>query len=171
MLLIFFFFITNAHALTLSLPEAEQQALAHSPLIKQADSSLEAALSQIIYRAQNYNLEGVPNVVEADRKKIEDSDIDRFAVVTDVLRKYAVLNGLGADIYDDLHRLRKYRNKIHIQEDMKISGASRDEGAIFTEDLTTWALDLNRRVLLHLSEALARPEHIHGHVGPLKVPG
>lgn len=139
-------------------------------VVLQVGAILEAALTQIIYRAQNYNLEGVPNIEEADRKRIEDSKIDKFAVAIDVLRKYAVLAGLGAEIYDELHRLRKYRNKIHIQEDVKIAGASRDEDAVFVDALAAWALELNRRVLLHLSEALARTAHVNGYVGALTVP-
>lgn len=140
-------------------------------IVLQAGAILEAALTQVIYRAQNYNREGVPNIEEADRRRIEESRIDKFAVAIDVLKKYAVLNGLGGQVYDEMHRLRRYRNKIHIQEDVKVAGAPRDENAIFTADLTAWALDLNRRVLQHLSEALARPQHIRDYVGSLHVPG
>ena len=136
----------------------------------QTGAILEAALIEIIYRAQNFNLEGVPNIVEADRQKIEDSKIDKFAVAIDVLRKYAILEALTADVYDELHRLRKYRNKIHIQEDVKIHGASRDEDVIFTDDLSNWALELIRQVLVYLSGALARPPHIQGYVGVLRIP-
>lgn len=139
-------------------------------IVLQAGAILEAALTQIIYRAQNYNREGVPNIEEPDRQRIEESRIDKFAVAIDVLKKYAVLDGLGGEIYDELHRLRRYRNKIHIQEDVKVAGAPRDEDAIFTVDLTAWALNLNRRVLQHLSDALARPQHIHDYVGSLHIP-
>jgi hypothetical protein len=153
-----------------SLADANAENSLGKMIVLQAGAILEAALTQIIYRAQNYNLEGVPNIVEADRQKIEDSKIDKFAVAIDVLRKYSVLDGLGADIYGELHRLRQYRNKIHIQENVKIAGAPRDEDAIFTADLTSWAVELNRRVLLHLSEELARPQHLHNYVGVMRVP-
>jgi hypothetical protein len=139
-------------------------------IVLQVGAILEAALTQIIYRAQNFNLEGVPNIVEEDRLKIEEAKIDKFAVAIDVLRKYDVLNGLGADTYDEMHRLRKYRNKIHIQENVNIQGASLDEDVLFTLELATWALGLNRRTLQFLSENLPRPPHIHGHVGALTVP-
>ena len=152
------------------LVNANADALFGKMIVLQAGAILEAALTQIIYRAQNYNREGVPNIEEADRGKIEESKIDKFAVAIDVLKKYAVLNGLGGDVYDELHRLRRYRNKIHIQEDVKVEGAPRDENAIFTADLTVWALNLNRLVLQHLSDALARPQHIHDYVGSLQIP-
>jgi hypothetical protein len=139
-------------------------------IVLQAGAILEAAIIQIIYRAQNFNREGVPNIAEEDRQKIEEAKIDKFAVAIDVLRKYDVLSGLGKSIYEELHKLRKYRNKIHIQEDIKIPDVSRDEVILFKKERTQWALDINRRTLQFLSEALARPAHIHDYVGPLSIP-
>ncbi|TPG39839.1 hypothetical protein EAH79_14250 [Sphingomonas koreensis] len=153
-----------------NLVEANARGAFDKMIVLQAGAILEAALTQIIYRAQNYNSEGVPNISEAERQQIEERKIDIFAVVIDVLRKYAVLDPIGGDIYDELHRLRRYRNKIHIQTNVRIDGVPRDEDAIFTADLTAWALDLVRRVLAYLSEALARPPHIHNYVGALRVP-
>jgi hypothetical protein len=86
------------------------------------------------------------------------------------MKKYKVLDGLGKDIYDDLHKLRKYRNKIHIQEDIAIDGVSRDEKVAFSDDVRTWAIDLNKRVLLHLSQVFPRPKDLQGFVGSLSVP-
>ncbi|WP_447929957.1 hypothetical protein [Sphingopyxis fribergensis] len=139
-------------------------------IVLQAGSILEAALIEIIFRAQNYNLEGVPNIDPVDRQRIEELKIDKFAVTIDVLRKYNVLNGARENVYDDLHRLRKYRNKVHIQEDVKIAGAPRDEEELFTDILVNWSITLNREVLQFLSEHLSRPAHIHGYVGDLEVP-
>jgi hypothetical protein len=153
-----------------NLSDANAGGVFNKPIVLQVGAILEAALIQIIYRAQNFNLEGVPNIAEADRLKIQESKIDKFAVAIDVLQKYGVLNGLGANAYDEMHRLRKYRNKVHIQEDVSIQGASPDEDALFTLDLAIWALGLNRRTLQFLSETLARPPHIHGYVGDLTIP-
>lgn len=139
-------------------------------IVLQAGSILEAALIQIIFRAQNYNQEGVPNIAAADRQKIEDLKIDKFAVAIDVLKKYHVLDGVRESVYDDLHRLRKHRNKVHIQEDVKIDGAPRDEEELFTDILVAWSTALNREVLQFLSHHLSRPAHIHGYVGDLEVP-
>src|SRR5262245_13419657 len=47
-------------------------------MVVQAGSIVEAALDQIIYRAQNYTKEGVPNIPEADLKKIRETKIERF---------------------------------------------------------------------------------------------
>jgi putative transcriptional regulator len=48
------------------------------------------------------NLEGVPNIVKADRREIEAKKIDKFNTVIDILKKYKVLNALGDNIYDEL---------------------------------------------------------------------
>ncbi len=142
----------------------------NKPIVLQVGAILEAALSEIIFRAQHYNREGVPNIAEADRREIEGKKIDKFASIIDVLKKYNVLDGVHADIYDDLHKLRRYRNKVHIQENINIPKVSLDEGAAFSSNICNWAIELNFSVLKHLSDNLARPEHIRGHVPPLRVP-
>lgn len=138
-------------------------------IVVQIGSIIEASLGQIIYRAQNFNREGVPNIVEADRQAIEGKKIDKFAVIIDVMPKYHVLDGLGGNIYDDLHTLRRYRNKVHIQDDIG-NGVSRDEDRAFSNRIVGWAIDLDWAVIEHLSVALRRPRHIEGYVGDLRLP-
>ncbi|PON34811.1 hypothetical protein PanWU01x14_341580 [Parasponia andersonii] len=58
----------------------------------------------------------------------------------DVMRKYSLLDGLGGDIYHELHTLRKYRNKFHIQDDNE--DVPRDEEAAFTTENCVWLLGL-----------------------------
>jgi hypothetical protein len=139
-------------------------------IVLQAGSILEAALSQIIFRAQHYNKEGVPNIEEKDRLEIEAKNIDKFASVIDVLAKYKVLDALGATIYKDLHKLRQFRNKIHIQSKIKVAGTPLDEEKAFSNNLKDWALHLNLIVLEHLSEKYARPNKVGVACGNLLVP-
>lgn len=152
------------------LVEANEEGKFNKPILLQAASLIEVAAIQIFYRAKHYNKEGVPNVSEEDRQEIEQKQIDKFAVVIDNLRKYNILNGVGEGVYDDLHKLRKYRNKIHIQSHLDIPSVPLDEVQIFTNDLTIWAIDLNWLVLSHLAEQYPRPEHIKGYVQPLNLP-
>jgi hypothetical protein len=139
-------------------------------IVLQVGSILEASLAEIIYRAQNFNREGVPNIAEADRAEIAGKKIDKFNSIIDVLRKYAVLDGLDREIYDELHKLRKFRNKVHIQDDIEIAGISRDEEDAFSDAVCTWALALNARVVKHLSEHLRRPDEVADYVQPLVIP-
>lgn len=152
------------------LVEANEDGKFNKPIALQAAALIEVAAIQIFYRAQHYNREGVPNISEDDRQEIAAKQIDKFAVVIDNLRKYGILDGMGGGIYDDLHILRKYRNKVHIQGSVNIKGASRDEVELFTDALVEWAIDLNWRVLNYLQEHYPRPEHIGGYVNPLRLP-
>lgn len=151
-----------------NLVSVNQDGLFNKFVVLQVGSILEASLAEIIYRAQKFRREGVPNISEADRREIEGKKIDKFNTVIDVLKKYNVLDALDAGVYEELHKLRKYRNKIHIQD--YIDGVSRDEGEAFSAEICNWALDLNRRVLKHLNEHLCRPKELHGFVGPLSIP-
>ncbi|MDX7952866.1 hypothetical protein P7D22_16995 [Lichenihabitans sp. Uapishka_5] len=150
------------------LVQANEAGRFNKPIVLQVGAILEAALSEIIYRAQKNNREGVPDMSEADRREIEGKKIDKFNSVIDVMRKYRVLDRLGGGVYGDLHTLRRYRNKVHIQDD--VEGASRDEAEVFVDALRDWALDLNSRVLRYLGENLMRPPHIRRYVADLPIP-
>jgi hypothetical protein len=139
-------------------------------IVVQAGSMCEAALSQIIYRAQNFNREGVKNISKADQAEIEGKKIDKFNNVIDVMKKYGVLDELGKEIYDELHKLRKYRNKVLIEDTIDIEGVSLDESAAFSDQLAAWAVKLNAKILKHLSEKYSRPKPLDSYVGTLVVP-
>lgn len=139
-------------------------------IVLQVGSILEASLAEIIYRAQNFNREGVPSISEEDQAEIAGKKIDKLNSIIDVLRKYRVLSGLPQSIYDDLHKLRKYRNKVHIQDDIEIVGVSRDEEDAFSNEICLWALRLNRDVLKYLSGHLRRPPELDGFVEALSIP-
>jgi hypothetical protein len=161
--------VFNCKLLT-ELAEVNKAGVFNKPVVLQIGSILEAALAEIIYRAQNFNREGVPNISEADRLEIADKKIDKFNSIIDVMKKYKVLDSLGGEIYDDLHKLRKYRNKIHIQEDIGIAGVSRDEADAFSNAICTWAIGLNKRMIKHLSDNFSRPEDLGQFVESLSVP-
>jgi hypothetical protein len=121
-------------------------------MLIQAGSIMEAALAEIIYRAQHFNREGVPNISEADRAAIAKKEIERFKALIDVMKKYKILDGLGAGIYDELDKLRKYRNRVHIQNDTEVEGAPHEEDKAFDDAIVNWALAFNVRVLKHLNK-------------------
>jgi hypothetical protein len=80
------------------------------------------------------------------------------------------LDGLGQAIYDELHKLRKYRNKIHIEDVIEINGVSPDEANAFSDDICIWSLGLGKRVVKYLGEKLARPKELDKYVAALSVP-
>ena len=93
-----------------NLVEANEGGRYNKLIVIQLGAILEAALDQIIYRAQNYNVEGVPNISESERLEIENEKVERFNAVINVLRAHKLLDALGNDIYDEIHKLRRYRN-------------------------------------------------------------
>jgi hypothetical protein len=127
-------------------------------MVVQAGSIVEAALDQIFYRAQNYTKEGVPNIPADDLKKIRDTKIERFNNIIQRMQTHNLLDGLGGTIYDDLHRLRKLRNRVHIQFDDEPEQLGRDEYRAFSDKEVIWSLSLCIRVLNHLGERFPRPE-------------
>ena len=149
---------------------AEAGSLYNKLIVVQAGSITEAALSQVFYRAQNFTREGVPDIPEADRAEIEKKAVEKFAVIIDVSKKYKLLDELGADIYDDLHKLRKYRNKVYIQTDVDIEGVPRDEEKAFTDQIKSWTIGLNLKVLEFLARKYPRPKGMESFVQALTVP-
>jgi len=86
------------------------------------------------------------------------------------MQKYEILDGLGARIYDELHKLRRYRNKVHIQTDLGIKDVPRDEDKAFSGDIVVWALAFAVRTLRHLNEQFTRPQELKQFAHELKIP-
>ena len=127
-------------------------------MIVQAGSVVEAALDQIIYRVRNYTTEGVPSIPVEAIYKMRGTKIDRFNNVIQAMKPYKLLDGFGQSIYNDLHRLRKLRNRVHIQFDDEPEEVGRDEHLAFSAKEVSWSLSLCVRVLKHLAERYPRPE-------------
>ena len=144
--------------------------LLNKPITLQAGAIIEACLQQIIFRAQNFNREGVPNISEEDRQEIEGKKIEKFAVILSVMKKYKILDRMGDDIYDELDKLRKIRNKIHIQDFLESPKYPRDEDKLFTALLRDLAISLLTRILLGLNEDFPRPENLKSFATKLKIP-
>ena len=122
--------LVNADALC-RLRETNENGIFNKLMVVQAGSIVEAALDQIIYRARQYTTEGVPNIGDEELKKIRDTKIDRFNNIIHAMETHELLNGLGVEIYNDLHRLRKLRNRVHIQFDDEPEGLGRCDQLAF----------------------------------------
>jgi hypothetical protein len=136
----------------------------------QAASIVEAALDQIIYRAQNYTREGVPNISKEDLDKIRGTKIERFNNIIQAMRTYKLLDGLGVDIYDELHRLRQYRNRVHVQFDDEPKNTDRDDYKAFSDEVVVWSLALCIRVLKYLYERFPRPKELGVFAHDVSIP-
>jgi hypothetical protein len=61
----------------------------------------------------------VPNIPKEDPDAIGSKTVELFNNIIKVMEKHKILGGLGVEIYNELHKLRKYRNKVHIQTDVR----------------------------------------------------
>jgi hypothetical protein len=161
--------VPNADALC-RLSASNENGVFNKLIVIQTGSIVEAALHEIIYRAQNFTREGVPNIPKADRDELATKNVELFNNIINVMKKYDVLKGLRVDIYDELHRLRKYRNKVHIQTDVDIKNVPRDENAAFSAKTVVWALEFTVRVLNHLNEKFSRPKELEHFAHSLSIP-
>ena len=152
------------------LKEKNENSIFNKLIVVQAGSIVEAALDQIIYRAQSYTKEGVPNIPDEELKKIRETKIERFNNIIQAMQTYKLLDGLGGGIYDELHKLRKYRNRVHIQFDDEPEGTARDDYTTFTDGIVKWSLGLCIRVLKHLCERYPRPEELGAFAHDLSIP-
>ncbi|MCK1699905.1 hypothetical protein IVA86_00225 [Bradyrhizobium sp. 146] len=133
-------------------------------------SIVEAALDQIIYRAQNFTKEGVPNIGAEEIKKIRGTKIERFNNIIQAMETHKLLDGLGADIYKDLHYVTRLRNWINIQFDDEPEELGRDDQLAFTDKNVSWSLALCTTVLTHLGERFPRPEALGVFAHDLSIP-
>ena len=161
--------VRNADALC-KLSAANEKDVFNKLLVIQAGSIVEAALHEIIYRAKNFTKEGVPNISQEDRDELATRKVEQFNAIIDVMKKYDILKGLGAGIYDEIHKLRKYRNKVHIQADVEIKDISRDENTAFSKEIVAWSLELTVRVLKHLNAQFSRPKELEQFAHELSIP-
>jgi hypothetical protein len=145
-------------------------ALFNKLMLVQMGSIVEASLDQIFYRARNHTVEGLPNIPEDERKIIAEKDIGRFAAIIDVMKKHKLLDGMGADIYDELHKFREYRNRVHIQLDDKPRDTPRREHEAFTTAIVEWSFKLGIRVLKFLTERYPRPANLAQYAHELTLP-
>jgi hypothetical protein len=161
--------VRNADALC-KLSTNNENGVFNKLMVIQAGSIIEASLHEIIYRAQNFTREGVPNISKEDRDELATKTVELLNNIINIMQKYKILDGLGAGIYDELHKLRRYRNKVHIQTDVDIKGVSRDEDKAFSKETVTWALEFAARVLRHLNEKFSRPKELEQFAHDLKIP-
>jgi hypothetical protein len=161
--------VRNADALC-KMSKLNENGVFNKLMVVQAGSIVETALGEIIYRAQNFTKEGVPNISKEDQTEIVNKTVELFNTIIQVMEKYKILEGLGDGIYDELHKLRKYRNKVHIQTDVGIKDVSRDENVAFSSDIVVWALEFTVRVLKHLNEKFPRPKALEQFAHELSIP-
>ena len=81
-----------------------------------------------------------------------------------------LLDGIGGTIYDDLHRLRKLRNRVHIQFDDQPEKMGRDDHDVFNDKEVAWSLALCITVLKYLGKQFPRPKDLGVFAHEISIP-
>lgn len=131
-------------------------------------SIIEALLHDLIYRMQYHTNEGVKNIANEVLSDVRNKTLDKLATYIDCIRKHNLLEASSTNLYDDLHELRKIRNRIHIQNVNKHLPA--DEDDVFTHDRQVDAEKMVEIVIKHISDKHQRSEGRRGYVNDFEFP-
>ena len=125
-------------------------------IVIQAASILEACLGEIISRKQDPNDKKIPNFTKPERDQISHQKIDTFVGIIEAHERCKTLDSLGSNIYQDLHEIRKARNRIHFKVPDTQSIQKCEE--FFDSSTIEKAIDVNHKVLKYLEGNFSRPQ-------------
>jgi len=137
------------------------------PIVVNIASVLEAVLHDFHMRIRNNTREGVANLVTDAMDYIRGlKRIDELAQYIDSARKHDLFDD-GPTFYDDLHELRKARNRVHIQNLKKY--LPKDEASLFNSILQRKAERLLERTLRVMEIRYSRGPQF-AYVGNFELP-
>lgn len=139
----------------------------NKPIILLNVAITEALLSDFFFRMSNYTIEGVVGVSQDILDDIRDKTVDKFAVYIDVTGSKGFFGEHSNGFYDELHELRKLRNRVHIQNEDNYP--PRDEGDGFTDDNMVLAEKVLEKIVKTMSQKHNRPT-VERHVQNFKFP-
>lgn len=127
-------------------------------------SIIDAVLHDFYSRVRTHTREGVANVAAAVIAEWRGTAIDRLERFITQAKKHDLF-GQPDDFYDDLHTLRKLRNRIHIQNEKK--DFEPDDYQAFTEARMVLSEKAVEKVLTHMAAHHAR---VHDYVADFQLP-
>jgi hypothetical protein len=131
-------------------------------------SIVEALLHDLFFRMKNFTTESVNNIAEEVLSDVQKKTLDKLETYIAAARKHKLFGPSSDDLYKKLDKLRKVRNRVHIQNVKQES--PRDEEKIFTLDYQNIAEEILETLLKYCSYNYLRPEHVHGCVGTFFIP-
>lgn len=129
-------------------------------------SIAEAVLYDFYSRMRLFTREGVDSVPDSVIDDVRSKHIDEFAKYIDHAKSKKLL-GFDDAVYDDLHSLRKLRNRIHIQN--RKGYLASDESKAFTPSKQVFA-ERTLEGLLKFFDTNHKRSKNKGNVQPFKMP-
>ncbi len=120
------------------------------PIIIFISSIIEAVLHDFYYRVNKFTIEGVRNIATDIINEIRGKEINAFQKYLDNSRKHNIFSAPDERFYDLLERVKKLRDRIHIQNTKQYEPL--DEYEAFTEDekrITEMACEAVLKTMFH----------------------
>ncbi len=127
-----------------------QRANLRKPIIIMNVSIIEAVLFDLHNRIKTFTREGVANISDAVMNYIRLKKTDELEKYIASAQKHDLFEAQDVDFYNELHELRKLRNRVHIQNTKRHFEA--DDVVAFSEE----RLVLSERALEFVMRAMAR---------------
>ena len=143
--------------------EAQETTKLNKPIIIFFATIVEAVLEDLIMKAQDYTIEGVPNIEENTLEDIRDKKIKRFSAYIDCCKKHQLISNHSNNnecVFSKLNELRELRNKIHIT-------GEKHESEYFTNEARKKA----RSCLVDILQEMQKYERDYKFVKYFTVPG
>ncbi len=96
----------------------------HNPIFNKVKivtiaSIIEAILFDFFFRAKNFTIEGIKNIPTEILNYFKLKKISKFESYIRSAEKHGLFDPCGIETYENLHDLRKLRNRVHIQNEKK----------------------------------------------------
>lgn len=148
--------------------ESPEKTFLIKPIIIEIMSIIEATLCDFHYRIKWYTREGVQNLAEDLISQIRQKKIDDLEKYIASAKSRAFFDIVHEDFYGDLDKLRKIRNRVHIQNEKKYLPINEiDAFTSENKDLAECALEVVFRTML---KKYPRPTSTNGHVQNFEIP-
>lgn len=148
--------------------EPEKQPYLRKPIFLTIMSIVEAVLYDFDSRIRHFTREGVQNLGTDILALIRGKQYDDLAKYIACAKRHGFFDTVHQQFYDDLEKLRKIRNRIHIQNDKNY--LPRDENRAFTPNniyLAECALEV---VMRTMNKKYPRPNSVQGCVEDFSIP-
>lgn len=149
-------------------PNTQNKELLIKPIIIILISIIEAILYDFHVKVRTNVHEGVPGLDEDTVSDIRNKQFDELGKYIKSSKQHDLFKLEGTSFYDKLEKLRKIRNRVHIQN--KWRNKPDDECSVFTSNNKGIAEICLEVVSKTMHYRHPRPLKLRGHVGDLKFP-
>ena len=149
-------------------PKDPDSWLLRKPIIVSIGSICEALLHDLHCRMETFTIEGVSGIATSVLAYVRGKNIDKFDHYISSAQKHSLLGAPSEPIYEELDKLRRLRNRVHIQNDK--SHFELDESEAFSAARQVSAEQALEKLVKVISKNHPRPAHAAGFVGDFNFP-